>query len=621
VAGFAFVKLKGAEQPKRETNLKPQGLPAALLGGQPEIMTRWPVVLLAALTLVLSLPLFAPWSFWPVGYIAFVPWLLAIALGGRRWWLYICSYLLGAAFYLVHFRWLYETTPEGYLAASLLYLAPLYVPVAWVVRHLHRARGVSLAFAFPVAWVAQELLHSRGPLAFPWFLLGHSQIRLLSMVQIADLAGVYGVSFVLAAVNGLLADLLLRTLSKRKGAPAPDPRKLRIAGAFAGGLLVLTLLYGQFRLHQSTSTEGPLVSVVQGDFRLYTSPRRDEPSEADKRQAYMDLTMQALGESPDLVVLPETPWMMRLNKEIADMARRNPGFYAEDLRQRSEFQKLAEQNQVYITVGGVSYELRNDDPYARFWRFNSAFVFGPAGKDYGRYDKIHLVLFGEYVPFRYSMHGLYRFLNDGPWNPWGYQGPDKPGYDYSLTSGRDREPGRDPHTTFALEPRTQPGKEHHFGVTICYEDVIPQVFRRFVLDEQGKKRADFMLNISNDGWFGYGTQQAQHLVNCAFRAIENRVGIARSVNTGISGFIRPDGSRHDLVQGHSRWLHAGGSGYRTARVGTDSRVTLYSRIGDALPGAVALVGLVAGGDAGRIALRDWRASRPKRKTRRRSKRK
>lgn len=600
-------KLKRKKQSKTEPRQPDESLPTMLLAGESDVQSRWPVLLLAALSWVLSLPLFAPWSFWPVGYVVFVPWLLAIAVSGRGRWMLVVSYLLGAGFYLLHFRWLFSTTPPGYALASLLYLAPLFVLVAWGVRHLHRDRGLSLAIAFPLVWTLQELIHSRGPLAFPWFLLGHSQIRFSSMIQIADLAGVYGVSFVVAAVNGWLADAALRSFKKRKRRqPPPDPRKFRVATGFALGLWAVAFLYGQFRLYQSRQMEeGPRVAVLQGDFPLRTYYDPNAPTDDVKRQTYMRLAQAALADQPDMIVLPETPWPMYLN-------RRDYGGL-DWLR----FFSLADQNDVYVVVGGMSNDPQPPGTYPKAHRYNSAFVFGPEGGEPGRYDKIHLVLFGEYVPFRYSFYGLYRFLNDGPWNPWG-----KGGTEYSLTHGKN-------YAVFPMRAGSGSAEQaksadgaapaYRFGVTICYEDVIPQVFRRFILDENGRKSADFMLNISNDGWFGYGTQQAQHLVNCAFRAVENRVGIARSVNTGISGFIRPDGSWHDLVQQEGHMLHAGGTGHATARVMLDPRITFYSRYGDALPAGWSLLAVAGLADAGRASWKRWRESRrPRRGGRKRA---
>lgn len=618
------VKSKRSRPSKHDQPPGDQSLPEVLLAGEPDIVSRWPILLLVAVSWVISLPLFAPWGFWPSGYAVFVPWLLAIALSPRAGWTCLVSYLFGAAFYLMHWRWLAITTVEGYLLGSLLYMAPLFIPVAWLIRHLHRTRGWPLAFAFPFIWVAQELAHSRGPLAFPWFLLGHSQYRFRTAVQIADLAGVYGLSFVLAAVNGLIADLLLKQFFiRRRGRKAPAGRSLMPAAAFAGALLLFMLVYGQYRLHQSGPADGPRVAVIQGDFPLVPYNNPGTPSDDRKRLQYFQLAEEALADQPDLLVLPETPWAMYLNGEaLADAGRvlleglawasphdaeqikqgRAAPFIRRCMLSRTELAALASASRTPIVIGAMSME-KSPSPSADppFHKYNSAFVFTPDAAEPARYDKINLVLFGEYVPFRYTWKALYRFLNDGPWNIWGVGGNE-----YSLTPGRE-------HATFPPGTELPPEMQSRFGVTICYEDVIPQVFRRFILDAEGRKRVGFMLNISNDGWFGYGTQQAQHLVNCAFRAVENRVGIARSVNTGISGFIRPDGSIYELVGNGRNGLRAGGEGFGTAVVLTDPRVTLYSRIGDALPAGLSIVALAACVDASRSAWKNRRASRKKRR--------
>src|SRR5687768_9812865 len=153
-----------------------------------EITDRWPMLALAALSFVISLPLFAPWSVWPLAYIVLVPWLIGVCAARRTRWVYISSYLLGCAFFFTHWRWLYETTPPGYIAGAFYFGA--YFPLAaWPVRHFYRSRKWGAAIVFAVVWTLTEMMRSHGPLAFPWFLLGHSQIRVLSLVQIADITG------------------------------------------------------------------------------------------------------------------------------------------------------------------------------------------------------------------------------------------------------------------------------------------------------------------------------------------------------------------------------------------------------------------------------------------------
>ena len=139
---------------------------------------------------------------------------------------------------------------------------------------------------------------------------------------------------------------------------------------------------------------------------------------------------------------------------------------------------------------------------------------------------------------------------------------------------------------------SQENREYRFAVPICYEDVIPGLIREFVTGPDGRKRVDFLLNISNDGWFHHTAELPQHMALCAFRAIENRVGFARAVNTGVSGFIDPDGRIRDVVEEPGRKPWEGITGYRVSRIMLDARHTLYSRLGDWFVTGCAILGLV-----------------------------
>ncbi|HOW70214.1 MAG TPA: apolipoprotein N-acyltransferase [Phycisphaerae bacterium] len=588
------MKRRRVEKPEhtgRRSDAPSRELPSRPTDRPDDILRRWPVLVLAALTWLLTLPLFEPQSWWPLGFIAFVPWIVATCATRRTRWMCFVAYLLGTAYFLMHLRWLGVTTSAGHVAASL-YLAVYFVPAAWAVHHMYRRRHANVVLAFAMAWTALELIRSRGPLAFPWFLLGHSQIRLLPMIQVADLAGVGGVTFVLAAVNGLIASVVLRSLPDWKAGRfrLRQPGWPSILGV--AGLVLATLVYGQTQLGRSVVTEGPRVSVVQGDFLLDTVSGYDPRKEASKAAAYFDMVDQAASSAPDMIVLPETPWAMILNYEARQI-------YASAKAYHKEFVRLAQQRRAYITVGAMSVIPQSRGSYPEELRHNSAFVYSPSDPEPKRYDKIHLVPFGEFVPFRHTrrLFWLYRFLNDGSFNPWG-----RGGNEYSLTPGRD-------FATFPLPSPLTPGRDARFGITICYEDVIPHVFRGFVTDPAGHKKADFMLNISNDGWFGRGEQQPQHLVNCAFRAVENRVAVARSVNTGVSGFINSDGSWHNLVSDPGGRPRAGGTGFRVARIPLDPRVSFYSRYGDVFSWLCAIVTLGALVDSMVLWMMGRRASR------------
>ncbi len=191
-------------------------------------------------------------------------------------------------------------------------------------------------------------------------------------------------------------------------------------------------------------------------------------------------------------------------------------------------------------------------------------------------------MFGEYTPFRHTrLHVVYRWLDS--FNPFSL-----PEDEFSLTAGKE----------FSVwDVHDSSGREYHFGVPICFEDLMPHVSREFASGTTGHSPADFLLSISNDGWFHHGSMVPQHLAVCVFRAVENRVGIARSVNTACSGFVDPDGRIHHLVNDHGRILGRGIFGYEVAHVRVDSRRSLYTRWGDwfALLCAIAGAGVFVGG--------------------------
>jgi apolipoprotein N-acyltransferase len=297
-------------------------------------------------------------------------------------------------------------------------------------------------------------------------------------------------------------------------------------------------------------------------------------NDRDKMRTYFSMIEEAAKEKPDLFLLPETPWIMYLNPEERD-------FFHISRDSFTRFQRYATRGNAYVVVGSASLVQTPNDLLATERRYNSATVFGPDGSEPGRYDKIHLVYFGEVVPFRFGrLRFVYLWLN----RVMPFSGADQ-GFEYSLTSGNE-------FRNFTMQPASQPGRSYRFGVPICYEDVMPYVSREFVSGGSNEKRVDFLLNISNDGWYGHGSQQPQHLAICVFRAVENRVGIARAVTTGVSAFIEPSGQVHDRVRGNPSKSWPGESGYAISRIGVDSRYSMYSRYGDWFAWGCALVWLL-----------------------------
>jgi len=566
------------------------------------------VLLLYAATLVLSSVIFPPlaaWpprGLWPLAFFCLVPWVVATCRTRRAFLVHWLSFFLGIAFFLYNLRWLHPVTPLGYIALAC-YLA-IYWPIsAWALRTGQR-HGICPAWTLPVVWVACELLRAWIMTGFPWLFLAHAFYAQLPLIQISDLVGAYGVSFVAATVNGSLAALVLCRWPPLGG--RVFKRQAVASLIVAAGLLVATLGYGFYRCGQRDFAPGPRVAVVQHDFPLLSVPPYSEKGWMIFAE-YLRLAAEAAAEAPDLLVFPETVWgatqnlsFLAVEKNVVEglspetwrygklchdaTAAFARGEYAAVNRIIDELQRYEDRwadrhlprlparsgKPVTVVVGATSVETFPEATYPKMKRYNSALVYDPDGTQRPqRYDKNHLVPFGEFVPFRYGrLHWLYRHLN--ALSPFSEGGK----IEYSLSPGTEL-------TVFTLQT---PEGLTRFGTPICYEDVMPYVMRKYTWSGP-QRRVDFLINISNDAWFLYGDELPQHLAICAFRAVENRVGIARAVNTGISGFVDPNGRIYSVVEEPGRQHGPGVIGYRVDRVWLDRRASFYGRTGDWFAGA------------------------------------
>ncbi|MGE0480844.1 MAG: apolipoprotein N-acyltransferase [Phycisphaerae bacterium] len=559
---------------------------------------------LCALTVLLFSLIFPPIEWWYLGFVCLAPWVVSVCRASRAWVVYWLSLLGGTVFFAVNCYWLQPVTGLGATALAA-YLAAYWPITAWAVRTARR-HHIAVVWSLPVAIVACEFLRGWVMSGFPWFFLGHAFYRQLPLIQIADVAGVYGVTFVAAMVNGCVAEAWLRY----RGRAGSCGLRQFYSGVGATALVVAgALTYGAYSLGQARPEAGPRVAVIQEDFPLVSKPPYGELPEVVFAR-YMALAGRAAQEKPDLLVFPETVWNAtqnigflevegqadesvsahtwafgkRCHAATAALAR---GDYHEvnellatwerllqqaararpERRYPTQLPRLPESGPpVTVVVGAVSLDIFPQNTYPKSKRYNSALVYDPSGEQRRtRYDKVHLVPFGEYVPFRYGrFQWLYRWLNRlSPFSEGGT-------YEYSLTPGSE----------FRVFELPVGGRVYRFGTPICYEDVMAYVSRRFAWDERGEPRVDFLVNISNDGWFLHSSELPQHLAICAFRAIENRVGVARAVNTGISGFIDPNGRIYSVVERDGRAWGGGVIGYRVDHVYLDDRRSSYGRLGD-----------------------------------------
>jgi apolipoprotein N-acyltransferase len=394
------------------------------------------------------------------------------------------------------------------------------------------------------------------------------------LIQIADLFGQHGVSFLVAMTNGLAVDLLTwvpwrRPAGRKRLAPAPV-----VACALWAACMVGAWSYGRYRLRETAAVEKDAatlrIAVVQ------TNVPQDNKDAGSEQQRDADWSRMLAWTAragttepkPDLIVWPETMVPQALNP-AAVAHYREPGFggrddhgtiaaFARSLRCALLVGADAGMDWQPVTLDGEQYMLP-----AR--RYNAAYLYHPDGsQDTRRYDKIHRVPFGEYIPWtdgRPALKKLFlRYLS-----PYGE-------FDYSI------EAGARP-VIFDLPGHGKAAKAVRFATPICFEDAMPHVCREMVYGDQGTKRADVLINLTNDGWFAGTDQPWQQLQIAAFRCVENRVPMARSVNTGISGFIDAAGRVTRLVKVNGKSVNV--EGWAAEELRTDPRRTLFGRIGHA----------------------------------------
>jgi apolipoprotein N-acyltransferase len=620
------------------------------------------MVVSAGLLTVIQAPV--GWSFLAWG--ALVPLVLACTPQMRFRSLVLTAFVVGYAYWLVNVYWIVPITVVGWLAMCF-YLSWFWVLLAVAVRFC-RTKGFPLFLALPLVLVGAERLQGFPMGGFYWRFLGHSQYQHLALIQIADIFGAAGVSFVVAMVNGLLVDLVLLAASVWQGRRANDANETGrvgcahhatlssagtgghsppygsrpadgqnagMSGAAAhacpfytprtpswkmGGAAVIativvvtgTVLYGQWRLRQATQcvSGGPTVASLQSN--VPQSVKRSHEKSEDIFDELMANSKAAVAHGAQLVVWPETMVQGLLDPAVWPYLKNTD-------QDKAFYQALSEHARtggVYVLVGAQGGEIMEDGAgHLRLGGYNSAYFYRPNGtRDPGRYDKIHLVLFGEYIPFRYTFPWLFEHLKmflPAGWNP-----------DYSLEHGtrytvfempvKEASSSQRPASSNGSALQTSSFKlqtSYRFGVIICYEDTIPYVARNFTLDAQGRKRIDWLVNISNDGWFVRfpagsqrvlpSTELPQHAAICAFRAVENRLPIVRSVNTGISCLIESTGRIRDGYLAASDGFprpaaeRTAMAGWFMDRLPIDKRVSFYSRHGEWFAGGCAAVFVAA----------------------------
>lgn len=471
----------------------------------------------------------------PLAWLALVPLLVTLSQPGltgkgaaRLGSIAGMVYFPGLLYWIVYVLGHYGNLPF-WLTVPLLLLLAFYMSLylaafSWLTWQL---RGQTcLVWLAPMAWVGLDWLRGCLFTGFPWQDLGYSQYQSPILIQVADLCGHHGVTFLIVMTNVLLT-LAWRNLPEKLRHPSRP--SLSVLAALL--LLVLAGGYSLVRYNQierEMATADQLkVAVVQGNIDQDDKwlPHLQETT----LSKYLLLSRRELqANKPDLLVWPETAMP----------------FYLADSSELLTLGTLTGANHTNILTGAPHREYSPGQ--ARPSYFNSAFLIDDQGRLAGRYDKEHLVPFGEYVPLKKAFFFL------GP----------------LVQAVADFSPGD--------KPQPIPCHNTKLGVLICFESIFPDLARR-----QTEAGAGLLVNLTNDAWYGRSSAPWQHLAMAVFRAVENRRSLARAANTGVSGFIDPLGRLHQLSP-----LFVDYSGYRELPLlHTD---TVFVNLGGHLTGIICL---------------------------------
>lgn len=447
-----------------------------------------------------------------LGFVALAPLLAALTYPRSRFRAFFLGYLAGLVFFAGTCSWIFTVMRKfGHLslleAAGVLLLFALAFALflglfSLLVGELARRWQFLALAAAPFAWVAVEWLRTYIFFGgFPWNLLGYAVAPHIGWIQHAAYVGVYGVSFLLAAVAALLAGYWR----------APSRR-----GAVALAVVVVVLLAADFWGRRLPPIPGDTEAILvqtnlpqQEEFdRYWVYKNAAELDQLDR------LTIQAArlqnSSSPPLILWPEVPVSF---------------YFHHDPTIRDRFLHLAQATGSHLLFGIVDYRAGEG---GKVHPLNSAVLLTPRGEFVGQYDKIHLVPFAEYLPLDRWLGSLGPLVAE--------VGAFQPGERQVLL----------------------PAGQGRLGVFICYEAIFPGLIRK-----AAERGAGVLVNISNDGWFGDSAAPAQHLNMARLRAVETRRFLLRATNTGITVVVDPLGRIVARAPSHERATLPASFSYRS----------------------------------------------------------
>jgi apolipoprotein N-acyltransferase len=543
------------------------------------LRSRYPLAILAGLLLAFSFP-----KFGIAGFAWIAPgFILASALGKRGGESFRIGYVAGLAHYLTSLSWLLNIPVRGYPILGWIALSAFLalLPATWVwlslgvssfrfqvsssetarptqfktqnpipenrdlkletrnsklETYLPQSWSLRMVWAFVCAaiWVALEMFIARIFGGFPWNLLGDSQFQILPLIQIASFTGVYGVSFLVAWTSVSLLCAVAAILAK------PTLRSAWIAEIiFSFGAVAFAFAFGFHALSKTSAPSRELsIALIQPSIpqTMIWNPENDFA----RFQNLIQLSDQALTNHIDLVIWPEAAV---------------PGFARWDENIHSAIVKFAREHHVWLILGSDDLgPLPHPTAKEKYEYYNASFLVSPEGEFVSRYRKRNLVIFGEYIPFEHTLPFIKWFTPvTGSYTPGDRAVP----FEMNFPEGVGRV------VTSTL---------------ICFEDNFPQLVREYVHGD-----TDFLVNLTNNGWFGEGAAQWQHAANAIFRAVENGVPLIRCTNNGLTCWADEHGRLRKIFRDENGNIF--GAGFMIVKVplldpGEKRALTFYNQHGD-----------------------------------------
>jgi apolipoprotein N-acyltransferase len=482
-----------------------------------------------------------------VAFFCLIPLLHAVHMAPNYRVSILGGWIAGIVFFLPALVWLIPVTVVGWLALAL-YCAVYFALFAIAIRWASRLTAIGTAFFLSSCWILLEYIRAIAFTGFPWLLLSHTQHNFETFIQSLDIVGAFGLGGIIVVINVLVYEAW-----KRK-----QVRPVALA------IIVLCAVYGYGFARAGSIRMRPSLHVAAIQAAVPQEMKETLEGKYDPEGVlarYVNQTKSLAAKELDLIVWPETiflfPYTLNVNPDALEEDNAKYARIAQDT-----LRDIAQSRGAHVLVGATTY-LPSDLGYVAdpvrarqipigAWeqRYNSAVLVNAQGNYVDRYDKMHLVPFGEYIPLPNVIPFLARFVP----------------FDESLIAGTR-------HTIFKV------ASDHgtaQFGVLICYEDADADLARQLRL-----AGADFLVNMSNDAWFGE-SELGQHFVSARYRAIENRMAVLRNGNNGITGIIDPLGRvQSELGQTiDGKFVTRDVMGHLEGQMFITDSHSIYSKIGD-----------------------------------------